>query len=275
MKIAVVTRDFPYPHTGLNLVVQNLVAGLASEHQIRWFILRGDDPYSLSNGYQQSWNFRYDFEECLSRLTAAQGRRSLSRASRYYGVRLERLEWLEQRVAAFAPDRIVGFDYNLAPYLALLRTEAPRILDAVDSEILHYAKQLLVGNCNGSVLRHLLAAALAGMEHLSKFAAVVSVSEADSRSLRLAGARNVFTVPNGVDHEFYAPNSSHPERPDEIVFCGSLSFEPNVQAISWFLDRCWRHVLTERPQAQLVVIGKWPSPDLKSRLERYRQVRCI
>ena len=112
-------------------------------------------------------------------------------------------------IAHYRAECVVGFDYNIAPYIGLLDSDIPKILNVIDSEILYYTNQVLTGNVNLGVLKHLTAAFLTGREHFRRCAAIVTVSPADTRNLqRYTGAKNVFTVPNGVDHKKFAPDSS-------------------------------------------------------------------
>ena len=277
MRIAVVTRDLPLPPgTGLNLVIHNLVRGLAARHEVRFFILqRGYYNYKVPGNANDPALFPWAYEECPAGASAA-GPATFSRPTRYYGIQPGKIDWLAARLDAFGAERIVGFDFNLAPYLALLPNKVPKILDAVDSEILYYKNQIAAGHLKTSVLKHLAAAWLMGREHISRFEAVVTVSDADSRNIaRATGARNVFTVPNGVDHEFFAPNAAIARQAEQVVFCGSLSFVPNQQAIVWFVEKCWDRIKAKQPGAQLLVIGKSPSADLKPRLESHAGVECL
>lgn len=283
MRIAIVTRDLPLPPgTGLNLVIHNLVRGLAARHEVRFFVLqRGYYNYKVPGNAHDPALFPWAFEECPADLANSNGANSngdhlLSRPTRYYGIKPAKVDWLAGRIAAFQAERIVGFDFNLAPYLALLPNQTPKILDAVDSEILYYKNQMAAGNLKTSVVKHLAAAWLMGREHMRRLNAVVTVSDADSRNIAQAtGASNVFTVPNGVDHEFFAPNPAIARHPEQVVFCGSLSFVPNQQAITWFVEKCWDRIRAQQPNARLLVIGKSPSADLKPRLESHAGVECM
>jgi polysaccharide biosynthesis protein PslH len=277
MKVAIVTRDLPLPPgTGLNLVIHNLVRGLAERHDVRFFILqRGYYNYKVPGNANDPALFPWPFEECPAQPIST-STRALSRSTRYYGIQTSKIDWLSERLNAFGAERVVGFDFNLAPYVALLPNRVPKILDAVDSEILYYRNQLAAGNFKTGVVKHLAAAWMMGREHISRFSAVVTVSDADSRNIaRATGARKVETVPNGVDHEFFAPNPAIPRLPAQVVFCGSLSFPPNQQAIVWFVEKCWDGIKAAQPDAKLLVIGKSPSADLKPRLEAHAGVECL
>src|SRR6185437_2279723 len=255
MRIAIVARDLPRA-TGFGLVVDNLLRGLAQDHAVRLFILH--PGYYKPRAFDPR-DWPYDWEEYTTP-DRKEGRDTrMSRASRYYKVEAARLAWLNSRLADYRADRIVGFDYNLAPYLGMLESRAPKVLNVVDSEILYYGNQLLCGNIEVSIVKHLVAAVLAGRENFRRCAALVTVSPADTSNLkRWTGIKHAFTVPNGVDHSWYAPNASIEKKQSRIVFCGSLSFLPNVQAVDWFLGKCWHQILSRMSEAELLIIGKNP-----------------
>jgi glycosyltransferase involved in cell wall biosynthesis len=270
MRIAVIVRDLA-PGTGLNLVIQNHVEGLAEEHEIRLFLVFPGSSKSRAEAVPCP----YPCEKFVAGAVGAQGRK-LSRASRYYGVDLERLGWLESRLAEFRADRLVGFDYNVTPFLGLVRSHAPKILHVVDSEILYYASQFRLGKVTYGALKHLLAAFLVGREHFRSCAALVTVSRSDTASLkRLTASRHVFTIPNGVDYNHFAPGPGTSRCPARVIFCGSLSFLPNVQAVEWFVGRCWNRIRRHHAGAEFLIIGKKPTADLAPRLESHAGVRVV
>jgi hypothetical protein len=48
--------------------------------------------------------------------------------------------------------------------------------------------------------------------------------------------RIVSSVPTGVDVEYFASRGAAPPLSD-MVFCGSMDWLPNVDAVEWFLPR--------------------------------------
>jgi glycosyltransferase involved in cell wall biosynthesis len=271
MRIAVIIPELGYG-TGYSLVVKNLLMGLARQHDIRLFAVFPN----YSKDRQENAELPYPLEE-YTKGTAEPEKRQLSRASRYYGVDTERLAWAEGHVEAFGAERIVGFNYNVAPLVGLLQSEVPKVMNVIDSEILYGLRELRSGKLGAEPVKRLLAAILAGREHFRKFAATVTISSSDTDSVkRYCGVRNVFTVPNGVDHERFAPDPSISRmEPRQVIFCGSLSFPPNVQAVEWFVTKCWDKVRRLQPNAEFLVIGKNPPAELAPRLERYSGVRVI
>jgi glycosyltransferase involved in cell wall biosynthesis len=158
-----------------------------------------------------------------------------------------------------------------------MRSDVPKIVDVIDSQILYSLRELQNGHFGGGNIKHFLAAIQVGRENFPKFAATVTVSSSDTESLkRYGGARRVFTVPNGVDHEYFAPDPSiRRTEPPRVIFCGSLSFPPNVQALDWFVSKCWTEIQRRQPNAEFMVIGKNPPAELAPRLEKHSGVRVL
>jgi len=61
-------------------------------------------------------------------------------------------------------------------------------------------------------------------------------------------------VPNGVDLDYFAPNGRTPE-PDSLVFTGSLAYDPNRDAMEYFLQEIFPQIRQARPAARLTITG--------------------
>jgi len=94
--------------------------------------------------------------------------------------------------------------------------------------------------------------------------AVVTVSEADRRVLAAEAPKARLSVlPTGVDTEYFTPNGT-PELPGRLVFTGSMDWYPNEDGILHFLDDILPHIRRELPDVSLAVVGRNPSPRLRS-----------
>jgi len=57
---------------------------------------------------------------------------------------------------------------------------------------------------------------------------------------------------------FNTPTSDYRDRPGcRIVFVGSKDHAPNSDGVMWFLSDMWPHILSERPDTELVLVGDW------------------
>ena len=52
--------------------------------------------------------------------------------------------------------------------------------------------------------------------------------------------------------------------PGRVVFSGSMLYQPNIQAVLWFVENCWSAVRKACPSAELVVQGRDPAPAIQA-----------
>lgn len=99
----------------------------------------------------------------------------------------------------------------------------------------------------------------------NRFDAVIAISEEDKRKFEnWYGLKNVWTIPTGVDTEFYSPNGKIKEK-NKIVFVGAMDWLPNDDAMTYFIDRIFPLIQVKEPDTKLVIVGRNPSPQfLKS-----------
>lgn len=72
--------------------------------------------------------------------------------------------------------------------------------------------------------------------------------------------RNVFVVPNGVSNE--QPAAPERELSDELLFVGTLNYEPNIEAIHFFMNQVWPMLSACRPNLCFRIIGRSPTPSV-------------
>lgn len=76
-----------------------------------------------------------------------------------------------------------------------------------------------------------------------------------------AGVRQVDVLPNGVDSDFYHPQTVE-ELPSSAVFWGRLDFEPNIQGLQWFCLKVWPQLHDNVPDARFTIIGFQPGAEI-------------
>lgn len=87
---------------------------------------------------------------------------------------------------------------------------------------------------------------------------VTVVSEHEASLLRdLTGARNVHSVTNGVDLNYFCPAT--PGAESGCVFVGALDYLPNIDGIEWFARIIWPNVRLRNPEARLTIVGRKPT----------------
>jgi polysaccharide biosynthesis protein PslH len=94
---------------------------------------------------------------------------------------------------------------------------------------------------------------------VKRFHHVIAVSEHDRKQmLAMDSSCEITVVPTGVDTSKFSvapPSTTHPPR---IVFCGSMDWEPNIDAVDYFCRQMWPAVLAEFPNAIFQIVGRNP-----------------
>jgi glycosyltransferase involved in cell wall biosynthesis len=86
----------------------------------------------------------------------------------------------------------------------------------------------------------------------------VSAREMEEMKRRAGTSGAVFaTVQSGSD---IPPVPSAARSPHELLFVGSLWYDPNVDGLEWFLREVWPLVRAGDPTATLTVVGRGPTP---------------
>jgi glycosyltransferase involved in cell wall biosynthesis len=92
---------------------------------------------------------------------------------------------------------------------------------------------------------------------LTSFDRVLVCSRLDEQRLGIATA---LVVPNGTVIPDLAPRDGSDGK--AILFCGALSYGPNVDAMRYFLDSIFPDILREIPAARLLIVGRRPSAEV-------------
>ena len=100
------------------------------------------------------------------------------------------------------------------------------------------------------------------LQTAASFAAHITCSALDSERLReIIPDVNAVVVPNGVDCEFFR-SAGAPERPDSLVFVGTMNWYPNIAAMEFLLRDVWPALKRELPAVTLDIAGSNPPASL-------------
>ena len=106
------------------------------------------------------------------------------------------------------------------------------------------------------------------------FDGIIAVSEYDRARIEELGGRNVFLVENGVDTAHFRPQPE-PAGAPSLLFCGSLDWRPNQDAVCFFLDRIFPAVRGAIPNCTVRIVGRRPPQDLIQRAESSPGVEMV
>ena len=92
-----------------------------------------------------------------------------------------------------------------------------------------------------------------------QYDACVVVAEADRREIqRLCPGLRVHVIPRGVDLKEFEPQPEQ-EKEDQLVFTGTMDFEPNVDSVCWFVNEILPHIRNTRPKVTFEIVGRSPT----------------
>jgi len=77
----------------------------------------------------------------------------------------------------------------------------------------------------------------------------------------VAPGHDVEILPNGVELP-QAPVGPPAEEP-QVVFCGVMNYQPNVDAVLWFARDIWPAIRAQRPDARFWIVGSSPSASVR------------
>ncbi len=104
-------------------------------------------------------------------------------------------------------------------------------------------------------------------ESLQRFDVVVAVSDRDGKAFADSySVADSFVIPTGVDLDFFSYRA--PERSREVVFCGSMDWLANQEAMDYFMNEVWSRIVAQVPDARMTVVGRAPPRQLVADAQR-------
>lgn len=96
---------------------------------------------------------------------------------------------------------------------------------------------------------------------------VIAVSPIDeARMRRIYGATRISAIPTGVDLESFAPPDRSETKAD-LVFVGSMDWMPNIDGVTFFLEKVFPRITARRPETTFAIVGRSPSASFRARAE--------
>ena len=271
MKILVLSLYYPYPlDQGSNIRVFNLLKQLSGHHDVDLITYAHGDEASPS-GLEQLR--RYCGAVTVVPVTArAHGR--VARAAALLSPRprsvvlghdpaMEGIITAALRRARY--DVVLVEWLWLASYVATPRA-VPCVLDDHNAEAAMFERRMRLAD-EGLVARSrhwltLFKLRRYERDALRRFDEVTAVSDIDrARLIALGGsAHRITTVPNGVDVGAISfQGRSDTPSPGRLVYPGSLTYTPNLDACAFFAERILPLVRAQRPATTLAITGKKPA----------------
>lgn len=97
-----------------------------------------------------------------------------------------------------------------------------------------------------------------------------------ARLVQTVGTVPILEVPNGVDLEYFQPMGDvEAQQPDSMIFVGGLSWYPNASAMRLFVQQIWPKLVSQRPKAELKIIGRHPPPDIVTAAQQDERIKVM
>ena len=58
-----------------------------------------------------------------------------------------------------------------------------------------------------------------------------------------------------------------------IVFSGNMFYQPNIDAITWFVKYCWSNILIQLPKAEFLIVGSNPTLEITAIEKKYPSIK--
>lgn len=97
----------------------------------------------------------------------------------------------------------------------------------------------------------------------AKADAVGAMSDVDKALIQKASPKaRVYLAPNGVDTDFFTPNTAIPKNPNTAIYMGDYKYFPNADAVLYFIHEILPLIQQKIPDFKLMLLGKDPTPDM-------------
>ena len=162
----------------------------------------------------------------------------------------------------------------MSPYLPLIRKSAPSSVIVLRAHNIEHRiwERIAAGEKNllkRCYLKHLAKRLrLAETVAAKKFDGIISISEVDADWFRHAApAVPVCTIPFGTEIN-KADQIILPSRSLRLYHLGSMNWWPNIEAVDWLLNECWKNIHKELSGVELHIAGRnMPERLLKTEME--------
>jgi glycosyltransferase involved in cell wall biosynthesis len=107
---------------------------------------------------------------------------------------------------------------------------------------------------------------------LNDLDAIVTITDFDKSVFeKLNYKKPIYTCITGVNVDSYREKINTVRKPKTIFHFASMDWMPNIEAVDWFLDNCWKNILKQVPDAKFVMAGR----NMPQRLAKLNQPNVL
>ncbi|HEY9178302.1 MAG TPA: glycosyltransferase [Flavipsychrobacter sp.] len=264
MKILFFANRTPYPpYRGDKLKIYNLAKRLKSRHELHLLTFAQT---------KEDLSYREELEKIFSKvhfvylpkwrsaLNCLQALWTETPLQVLYFQSATMRDKLQQVLQADEFDAVHVQHLRMSPYLAANKN-IPRILDMPDAFSMYWERRQkaatnpLTRLFNGIEYKRLL-----GYEQIMKeYDLSLVCSPEDKEYLETKqGINNVHLLPNGVDLDTFKSGGHDYSHNNILLFTGNMDYAPNVDAVQYFVQDIFPHILKSYPATQCIIAGQRP-----------------
>ncbi|WP_158769082.1 TIGR03087 family PEP-CTERM/XrtA system glycosyltransferase [Paraglaciecola sp. L1A13] len=92
---------------------------------------------------------------------------------------------------------------------------------------------------------------------------LIAQAEVDLFKENVIDTNNIHVLGNGLDTKvFFPPKVKKINHAPILLFTGVMDYKPNVDAVVWFVDKCWQSFTAKYPEARFIIAGMNPCNDV-------------
>ena len=162
------------------------------------------------------------------------------------------------------PDIIYSQMIRTMPLVS--RLPFPKVMDFQDALSMNTERRMEQSRGLWHYLLHFEFKMLRSSEYkaFSVFDALTIISEVDSEAIPHKKNGEIHIVPNGVDFDYFQSPFTFHLSPCNLVFCGNMSYAPNVDAARYLVGEVMPIVWRHHPEATLLLAGADPKPMVRA-----------
>ncbi|WP_375435485.1 glycosyltransferase [uncultured Hymenobacter sp.] len=265
MKLLVLLSRFPFPlDKGDKLRAYHQLRYLARHHEICLFCLSDEEVSAAAYAAVRPLCVGGLHVQRLRRPGIA---RNMAQAllqglplqvGYFYDTRVQRR--LDALIREFQPQHVYCQLIRMAHYVRTYAGRLPMTLDYMDvfstgmlrrADQSSWAQSKVYGHEGRSLLAYEAAA-------FDWFQSHIIISEQDRQLIEHPRREEIRIVRNGIDTDFFKPRAV--PKTYDILFCGNMSYHPNVDAVEFLALEILPLVRRTHPAARLLIAGTTPAP---------------
>ncbi|MBP5516430.1 MAG: glycosyltransferase [Bacteroidales bacterium] len=270
MKILVILPRFPFPlEKGDKLRAYHLIRTLSANNDVYLFAVSHNKVSDTDIQQMQT----YCKDICIARIYRFIALFNVVRS--FFSIRSMQIGyWTSRKARAsyrkfetrVAPDVIFSQMVRTMKYAA--HSDLPKIIDFQDALSMNLERRMRGRRGLAYFAMHYEFKMLRSAEYNATriFDTATIISEPDSEAIPQRKDTVVHILRNGVDFDYFKPLDI--EKQYDIVFCGNMQYQPNIDASRFLVNQVMPLVWQSRPETRLLLAGATPKPSVRQLASR-------